>query len=210
MEAVIFDLDGTIINSLKAHMDSYETAGKKLGVRIDSEKVKPLVGKTAHDIMKGLFPEMSEDKISRITKGKDEVFQSVSWKNVEVMEDAESVVKELKGRYKLAIGTSASIKDAELFSKKFAWFSLFDVFVGREDAKRGKPAPDIYLEAARRLGVDPRDCAVVGDAKYDMIAAKSAKMKAFGVTTGVTDEFELRKAGADMVYPSLTEAAMRL
>jgi pseudouridine-5'-monophosphatase len=191
-------------------MDSYEIAGKRLGVSIDPEKIKPLVGKTAYDILKGIFPEMSEDKIERITLGKDEVFQKEGWKRVKAMADSEDVVKELKGKYKLAIGTSASIKDVELFSKKFEWFSLFNAFVGREDAKRGKPAPDIYLEAARRLGVDPRDCAVIGDAKYDMLAAKAARMKAFGVTTGVTDEFKLRDAGADLVYPNLTEAAKRL
>ena len=153
---------------------------------------------------------MPKEEINEISRRKDEVFQGSSWKKVEAMKDSEEVIKELRGKYKLAIGTSASIKDVELFSKKFKWFSLFDAFVGREDAKRGKPAPDIYLEAARRLDVEPMDCAVVGDAKYDMIAAKSAKMKAIGVTTGVMDEFELKEAGADAVYPSLTEAARRL
>jgi beta-phosphoglucomutase len=205
MKAVIFDMDGTIIDSLQAHLRSYEVAGRREGVGIDSEKVKSMVGETAHDIVRGLFPDKPEEEIGELVREKDEWFQSTGWRDVEEISGAERIVKELKGRYKLAIGTSASIKDVELFSKKFGWFGLFDVFVAREDVQKGKPAPDIYLVAAQRMGVEPRDCTVVGDAKYDMIAAKAAGMRAVGVTTGVMGKDELVEAGADEVYGDLEE-----
>ncbi len=210
MKGVIFDMDGTIIDSLQAHLHSFEVAGKKEGMKIDVGMVKSMVGETAHNIIAGLFPNKPEDEINELVREKDEYFQSVGWKQVKAMRGAASIIKELKGKYKLAIGTSASIKDVELFSKKFEWFGLFDVFVSREHVQRGKPAPDIYQIAAQKLGVEQRECAVIGDATYDMMAAKAAGMRAIGVTTGVMDRAELLDAGADAVCRDLDEVAKLL
>jgi HAD superfamily hydrolase (TIGR01509 family) len=210
MKGVIFDMDGTIIDSLQAHLHAFEAAGKKEGAKIDVGMVKSMVGETARDIFAGLFPNKPEDEINELVREKDDYFQSVGWKQVKAMKGAASIMKELKGKYKLAIGTSASIKDVELFSKKFEWFGLFDVFVGREHVQRGKPAPDIYLVAAQSLKIGPEDCTVVGDATYDMMAAKAAGMRAIGVTTGVMSRAELLEAGADAVCRDLDEVARLL
>ena len=99
-----------------------------------------------------------------------------------------------------AVGTSASRWDVDSLLRSLGLRRHFDVIVTADDVRFGKPDPQVYLEAARRLGAPPSECLVFEDSLVGVVAARRADMRAVGVTTAHTDA-ELREAGAESTIP---------
>jgi HAD superfamily hydrolase (TIGR01509 family) len=104
---------------------------------------------------------------------------------------------------KVALATSTIRMEANYYVDMLSASDLIDAVVTAEDIKNSKPDPEIFLTAAKKLGVEPEFCAGIGDSPHDMAAAKAAGMIAIGVLTGGYDSETLREAGADEVYPGI-------
>jgi len=116
------------------------------------------------------------------------------------------VLRKLKKKYKLAIATGSSYASLlHIIPKRFR--NLFDVIITIDDVKRGKPNPDQLLLAAKKIKIKPFECLMVGDSRFDQIAAKKAKMDSFGVLTGVVSKKDLFLAGAKDVLKDINELA---
>jgi HAD superfamily hydrolase (TIGR01549 family) len=205
MKLIIIDWDGTLVNSLKIHFESYTRAAEKLGFEIDLSSVKRLVGMTAPDIIRKSLNIKDEKRVEEILKVKDELYVNGLWKNVEPFPGAKEFIASLKDKYLLAVATSSDVDLVRPVMEKLEWQYNFIEIVGRDDVKNGKPDPEILLTICKRVGIGCSEVAYIGDSIHDMAAAKRAGVMAIGVPTGVHSADELKKAGADKVFENLFE-----
>jgi len=205
-KAFIFDFDNTVIYSNEDHLRSYVIASKKHGLKISEEKVRRMFGMSAYEIFRKLFPKLSEKKIRELIEEKERNYRSiVAKKTIRTIGGVRELLVFLKKKkIKTAIVSSASVRNIEVGLKRNGLGKYFKVKVGAEDVKKHKPSPDSLLKAAGKLRVRPKDCIFIGDSIYDMIAARRAGMKRFGLTTGFYKEGQMKKNGASIVFKNHT------
>ncbi|MGB2402368.1 MAG: HAD family hydrolase [Akkermansiaceae bacterium] len=178
-DAVIFDLDGTLVDSMPAHFSAWCEALAKQDVDyvFPEDVFYAMGGRPTHDIvaeLNGEFglhmdaEEVAVDKRNAFLKHLDDIVRID-----EVADFAES----LRGKFPLAIATGGTRLVSEKVLQQVGMSDLFDEVVTANDVECGKPAPDIYIEAALRLGVDPLRCLALEDAAAGMMAAQSAGMR---------------------------------
>ncbi|RLG17043.1 hypothetical protein DRN62_02285 [Nanoarchaeota archaeon] len=170
----IVDLDGTLINSIPVHIDSFIRVFKRKGLDDEErlrKKLKELMGRPVKDIIKELFSSLSEEEIEEIWKEKWEDTLK-HFDEIEEMKGATEVLNELKKRGKVALVTSSSREFVELVLKKFGW--KFDLVVTSDDVEEGKPDTEPYEKVIEEFG---RDILVIGDTENDEVPAKKLGLK---------------------------------
>ncbi len=173
MLGILFDLDGTLVDSTDVHLYSFLDALDALNIPRKpgiEEAFRREVGKRFLDIVHDLYPELDEETIRRIRQKKWE-FTPKYLSMVRVLPGVYDALNELHGKYPLALVTSASRKFVQwVFGATNPSLGMyFDVVVSAEDVTHGKPNPEPFILAARRLGV--KRAVVVGDTDYDRVAA---------------------------------------
>jgi len=184
LKAVIFDMDGVIIDSEPIYFEIERSLFDKLGVDISQKEHESFVGMT----MEGLWEKITdqyqlEDTIEDLTRlHKDSVFQYMSEaKELPIVKYIKELIEELRNRkIKLALASSSPKKLIEIILAKLNLQDSFDLIISGEEVEKGKPAPDIFTEAAYRLDLNPNDCIVIEDSTNGVKAAKAAMMKCIG------------------------------
>ncbi len=172
---IVFDLDGTLVNSVEAHVESWYTAFKTHGInRINKEDIRELIGLPGEKIVLTIGGEAALKKYKSIRKLKDETFIKLYREGkVKLFIDVEDTLTILKDRgYKLGLSTSTPSYILEEFLSTLNIKRFFDTIVPGDEVKKGKPDPEIYEKAFKKMGIDPKRGVVVGDSKYDIIPAK--------------------------------------
>ncbi|MFX1518464.1 MAG: HAD family hydrolase [Promethearchaeota archaeon] len=202
-KAIIFDLDGTLIDSIPAHVRAYQKlANDEFGIHLEQESILKHFGKKSRDIIKALLPAYGKD-LDALVKKKQSFYRE-AFNSVKLLLGVEKLLHAIKKKgIRRALGTSSSSRNVDFTLKKFDL--EFDVVITGEDVERGKPSPDTFLKIAQRLNLSPKDCLVIGDSVYDIIAAKKAGMKAIGVLTGSTTREEMQKVKTDAIFENLLE-----
>jgi HAD superfamily hydrolase (TIGR01509 family) len=204
-KAIIFDLDGTLINSLPYHFLAFKDLLLEHDIRIDNRHLKKLMGMPTTDILKELknkykFKENVQDLRE---ERRYHYFKFLGMRNI-VFKGITATLKKLRFNYKIAVATGSSkVVFAHSTDKDFQ--DVFDFVATINDVNKGKPYPEQFLYTARNLHVKPNDCVVVGDSIYDAIAAKHAAMDFIGVTTGYNKKQILAEYGAVKVLKSVNE-----
>lgn len=194
MRAVIFDMDGVIIDSEPLHKEHLRGFLIEMGVSRPEKFQKNLKGVSAMDIWTALIDEFDlnyELDVLVINYRQSYLSYLKSLKTLPEIAGSTTAIKAFyKAGYKLALASSASPKRIELFLDKLHISSFFPVIVSGDDVVRSKPAPDIFLLAANKLGAKPSDCIVIEDAENGVRAAKAAGMKciAYGGSEHNTDD----------------------
>lgn len=205
VKAIVFDLDGTLVDSNSHYLEAYMQAFNRYGVDPPRDRVQRMYGRRSEEIVQQFI---------------DEYQVSVDWEDVwwlmrSIFEERVSkddvwrdgsieVVKTLKDRYLLAVGTGTSRHSLGLMMTPGEQ-ELFDAIVTSSDVERSKPDPETFILCSEKLGVNKSDCVVVGDTYLDMLAAKAAGMYAVGITTGPSTLEELVDSGADHIINNLGE-----
>lgn len=178
-EAVIFDLDGTLVDSMPAHFEAWREALSQFNVPKDvfpEDVFYSMGGRPTKDIVVELNGEFGLNiDPADVALAKREAFMNLLDK-VEINEDVVGYAKSLRGKVPMAIATGGTRVVAEKTLQAVGISDLFDEVVTANDVECGKPAPDIFLEAASRLEVDPTKCLVFEDAPAGIMAAQSAGM----------------------------------
>jgi len=181
LKAYVFDLDGTLINSVEAHVSTWVISLKHVGYDVRSDDVKKLIGLSGRDIVFGLAGEdgLMKYEIIRWLKNKGYLHE-IAKGNVEVFPCAIELITYLKSKG-MRVGLASSTPNYLLIhvTEIFGIIDYFDVIVGGDEVEHGKPHPEIFLRAFSKLGVRPCDGAVVGDTLYDVIPAN--KIGAFSI-----------------------------
>ncbi len=204
--AVIFDMDGVLVDSYQAHYQSWQRAAAAAGRTMSLEEFTASFGRTSREIIAALWPEAvaSEADIARLDALKEAAFREILAANFPPMPGVEKLLKSLRAAgFALAIGSSGPPENVALVLDRLGGRALFGAVVNGMDVTRGKPDPQVFLLAAERLGVPPCRCAVVEDAPLGIAAAKAAGMASVGLAS--TGRARRDLAAADLVVDSLTE-----
>ncbi len=213
MKALIFDLDGTLVDSVYGHVLAFQIAFAEAGMPIESWRIHRHIGMSGDLLTQAVTRDSgkkaSSEKLHRIEKRHSELLHRLLPKP-RPLPGAVELLGGLR-RKKILHGIATSGKPAEM---KLALQTLKigegTVVVNRKDAAQAKPEPDLFLECQKRLGVPPQECYVVGDAVWDLLAARRAGMLGIGVLTGGISERDLIGAGAYRVFRNTEQLAMHL
>jgi HAD superfamily hydrolase (TIGR01509 family) len=208
VRALIFDLDGTLVDTVYAHVFAWQRALLDFGVPIDGWRIHRRIGMSG-----GLFTRAVAREIGRQLS--DEEAEALQRRHGEIFREILPERRPLPG----AVELLAALRDAGVVhgvatsgrrpeidgSLEALGIPKETVVVERGDVLRAKPEPDLFLLCQQRLGVEVADCYVVGDAVWDLLAARRAGMFSVGLLTGGYGEDELRAAGAFRVYRDAEE-----
>ncbi len=195
MEAVVFDMDGTLVDSERAHYEAERIVLAKRGVGLSFQQyLEYFVGRTDHEALAGFLE--SRHGVREMAREKNELFISLIPRLVKPFKQTVGVARSLgKSGARLGLATSAVEAEAKALLEHLGLKKFFKIVVTGNNVRRGKPAPDIYLLAAKKLGARPRACTVVEDSVTGIAAAKSAGMRVVAVTHTYEKKF-LAKADA--------------
>ncbi|MDR1960004.1 MAG: HAD family phosphatase [Planctomycetaceae bacterium] len=202
---VIFDVDGTLVDSYGPHYESWKMAAVQEGVTFTPEQFRKAFGLTSRDIIKRLWAhDVTESQILAIDDIKERAYRGIAAVNFPAMDGAEELLKMLHSHgFKLGIGSSGPKENVDLAVRKLAAENLLDAVISGSDVSRAKPDPEIFLTAAANMRILPQRCVVVEDSTIGIRAAHAAGMKCIGImSTGHLIE-ELKNA--DQVIDSLRE-----
>ena len=180
IQAVLFDLDGTVLDTERIYREGLIEGARELGLPADVIKEHPYLTGTIFDDgkrhMQDIYGEdFPFDAWFRAMRGyADRLFESQPIPTKPGVPEVFYKLREMECKTALVTGTRAH--RVEKYLTRLGLEDCFDCLVCGEDVTHGKPAPDPYLLAARRLGVDPADCMVVEDARYGILSAKNAGM----------------------------------
>ncbi|MEX1993240.1 MAG: HAD family hydrolase [Steroidobacteraceae bacterium] len=203
MQALIFDLDGTLIDTVYAHVFAWQRAFAESGLAIDGWRIHRRIGMSG-----GLAARAAARELGReITAAEEETLLR---RHGELFREFLPERRPLPGAVELlrtlrthdipfGIATSGSRPEIDL-SLDALGIGPETVVIERRDVKRAKPEPDLFLACQAKLGVPVSECYVVGDAVWDLLAARRANMLSVGVLSGGYGEDELLAAGAYRVY----------
>ncbi|MCB9852283.1 MAG: HAD family phosphatase [Phycisphaerales bacterium] len=184
IQAVIFDMDGVLVDSYAPHLESWRVLAKEIGAEISDEQFDHTFGRTSRDIIRMLFDVTDDDRVRAYDERKESLYRDIVRDNVPEMPGATALLERLATKgITLAVGTSGPRENINLVCDGLGWNELLRVRVTGADVTHGKPDPEIFLQGASRLGVAPDKCVVVEDAPAGIEAAKRGGMRCIGLTS---------------------------
>jgi HAD superfamily hydrolase (TIGR01509 family) len=200
---MIFDLDGTLVDTVYAHVFSWQRAFDEAGIPVDGWRIHRRIGMSGglftRAVARELGREISPEEAEALQQRHGELFQEFLPRR-RALPGAIELLRTLRNAG-VAHGIATSGRRPEI-DASLATLELGPdiIVVERGDVLRAKPAPDLFLNCQQRLGVLPDECYVVGDAVWDLLAARRARMLSIGLLSGGYGEDELTRAGAFRVY----------
>jgi beta-phosphoglucomutase family hydrolase len=181
IQGLIFDCDGTLADTMPLHWRAWQMITQKHGLHFPQDRFYALGGVPSRDILKMLAEEQGRS-IDHIAVGheKEEAYLPLM-AEVEPIHAVVEIAKANHGKIPMAVASGGTEKIIGMVLEKIGVRHLFDAIVTSEMVKNQKPAPDIFLEAARRIGVDPKFCRGYEDTDLGMTAIRSAGMDAVDV-----------------------------
>jgi len=189
--ALIFDMDGTIVDNMAFHTQSWITFFERRGRAIDADEFfRATAGRQGGEIIRAhLGPDLLDEEVATLNHEKEAVYRELYAPHRRAVAGFEDLIADAKSQgIALAVGTAAPPANVEFTLDGLGLRRHFDAIVGAEDVARGKPHPDVFLEAARRCGAAAQDCIVFEDAPLGVEAARRAGMRAVVLTTTLPAE----------------------
>jgi 2-phosphoglycolate phosphatase len=204
IKAVFFDLDGTLVDSSEAIIDTVEKVLEPRRLKCNRADVAGMIGLPLENIFGVLAPNLPKEEIWQLVHEYREYYIVHHLEKTAIHPSAKMVLEELKARgFKLGIITGKYREPVRDVLAHFGILELFDVVVTGYEVKRHKPAPDIVLEAAKRLGISPKQCVVVGDSPFDVQAGKRAGSFTIAVLSNTYSRNKLESAEPTVIIEEL-------
>jgi len=203
LRAAVFDMDGTLVDNMRFHNTAWVEMARRHGLDVPVERFeREFAGKKNEEIFPLLLGRpVPPEELNRLAEEKESMYRQAYAKHLAPLAGAVELLERMrKAGVRLAVATAAPPANRQLVLDGLGLRRLFEHVVGAEDVAHGKPAPDIYLKAARALGVEPAACVAFEDAVNGILSARAAGMVAVGVTT-MMDERALAQAGARWSLP---------
>ena len=183
-KAVIFDMDGVIFDTEKVYLDIWIEVFEKYGYKMTKELYVNVMGTGRKNVIKTFLENFGDDlPIEKMYEEKDnQLFYIIENQGIPLKEGVKELFSMLKEKnYKIALATSAKRERVEKQIKDKWLKESFDAIVCGDDVEKGKPSPDIFLKAAKKIDVEPENCFVVEDSPAGIKAAFSVGMKGIHV-----------------------------
>jgi beta-phosphoglucomutase len=196
IRGAVFDLDGTLVDNIRYHFEAFRALASRLGLVMDEATFQSFNGLKNEDIFpRFLGRELTRSESEALSEEKESTYRRLYRPELVAHRGAPELLERLHAAgIKLAVASSAPPANRAMVLDGLGWSERFDAVVASEGL-RGKPAPDIFLAAAERLGVPAAACVAFEDAANGVQAAAAAGMIVVGVTTNV-EASALASAGA--------------
>ena len=200
---VIFDVDGTLVDSNDFHAQAWQKAFEKFGKEVELKDVRAQIGKGGDQLMPVFLSEEEINEFGKeIEKTRGEIFKNDFLPRVQNFPEARTLMARMvaDGK-KIAIASSAHPDELNHFKQMLGIEDFLDAETSAEDAEKSKPEPDVFVAALKELGdPSPEQTVVIGDSPYDAIAADKIGLQTIGLLCGGFDEDLLRNEGCVEIY----------
>lgn len=209
-QAVIWDVDGTLVDTAELHFQAWERMAAEMGREFSRADFAATFGRRNPEIIRFLFRrDFTDQEVQQIGEQKEQYYRAAAAQGVSLLPGVNELLsgfEELSARQ--AVGSSAPRGNLDLILRLTDSAKYFSAIVGMEDTSRGKPDPEVFLSAAKKLGIPPNRCVVLEDAVAGVEAAKAGGMQCVAVTfVGHHPAEKLREAGADLVVDQFTQTS---
>jgi HAD superfamily hydrolase (TIGR01549 family) len=210
--AVLFDIDGTLMDSVNLHAQAWQEALARFGKQVKYEDIRSQIGR-AGDKLLPVF--LDEEELERFGEDLDEYRAGLYERQYLPWAKPFPGARDLLARLKQAgtlVGLASSCKRTELgyYLRSVGGASLVDAATTAEDAEQSKPQLDVFLACLEKLALDPGDAVAVGDSPYDAVAAGRAGIRTVGVLSGAFPQRDLEEAGCIAIYQDVGDILERL
>ncbi len=204
-QAAIFDIDGTLVDSVDLHAAAWQDALVKFGHHVSFEQARTQIGKGGDKLIPVFLSEAEQaDHGEAMEEWRGKHFKSTYLPMVRPFSAVPDLMRRLRAAgTKVAVASSAKQSELEVYLGIARIEDLIDAATSSEDAKESKPAPDIFQVALQKLGIAGADAVAIGDTPYDAEAAGKAGIRTIGVLCGGFTEAALRDGGCIAVYPGI-------
>ncbi len=203
LKAVIFDIDGTLVDTVDFHAESWQKTFQHFGHQIPYEQIRLQIGKGSDQLMPVFF---SLEELNESDDGLGPTFYKREYHpRIKAFPQVRELFSRIKADGKqIALASSATKADLVTYKQILNVEDLVDAATTTDEVKSSKPEPDIFKVTLDKLGdIDPDDVIVVGDTPYDAEAAGKVNLRTIGVLCGGFAEENLRKAGCIAIYQDI-------
>jgi len=205
VQTVIFDLDGTLVDSLNGIGLAMKKTLAEYGYSIEIENILPRIGAPMLQVVEELTNEKSE-KVKIIYDRYLTLYRKEYLHKITPLNGANTLIDSLyKNNISLAIVTNKTERDAQSVVQSLNWVKQFKIIVGRDTKELPKPHPAGTIYALNKCNSDPQKSVFIGDTEYDMAAGKNAGIRSLIGLLGSRNADQLKNAGATQVASSLVE-----
>jgi len=204
IKAVIFDMDGVIVDSEPINYEVIRITFEKAGVKISKKEFIEewiVKGTGSREAIKRHNIKMSSEDLQKIKK---KIYLDILKRKVKLKPNAKRTIINLHKKYKLALASQGHRYNIDIIVKKFKLSKFFQAIIGKQDVNKGKPNPEIFLKASKELKVKPEECLIIEDTEKGIIAAKRAGMVCIAVPDTWTKRYN-DFSKADLVVNLLGE-----
>ena len=203
IKAVIFDIDGTLVDSVDMHAEAWQRTFRQYGREVAFRDVRHQIGKGGDQLMPVFFERAQLDEFGEeMEKYRGDLYKREYLPRVRAFPQVRELFERLRAdKKRIALASSAKEDELGTYKKVARIEDLVEAQTSADDAEKSKPHPDIFEAALAQLdGIDTRQVIVVGDTPYDAEAAAKANLRTIGLLCGGFPEEELRDAGCIRIY----------
>lgn len=203
IKAVVFDIDGTLVDTVDNHAAAWQRALKEFGKEVDFETVRNQIGKGGDQLMpEFLSAQELKEWGKKLEERRGEIYKNDYLEKAQPFPEVQNLVARISGgNKKIALASSAKGEELEHYKKILKIDQYLMGETSADDAEKSKPEPDIFEAALKELGdPSPEETIVIGDTPYDAIAAGKINLKTIGFLSGGFSEQSLREAGCTEIY----------
>jgi beta-phosphoglucomutase len=212
IEAIIFDMDGVIIDSEPLHVQAEHTVCKQYGIDAPWQAWEMFIGNTEYAMFEYIIQNFTDGTLSvyELIREKQLVFSKLISEKLRLIPGSLEFIRWARAQCrKLALTTSSECKIQQKIFTMYSLHSYFDVIITGDKIQHGKPHPEPYLKTVEALNLAAHMCVVIEDSLHGIIAAKEAGCRVVGITTSFSEE-RLLNAGANIVVDSFLSLYDRL
>lgn len=209
LQAALFDMDGVIVDNRDAHLDAFVEFARRHGIPdLDATTLLPYFGSTNAVIMGHLFgrDDIPADEVRHLSHEKEEIYRELYDPVMEPAAGLVPLLEALKAQgVKTAVGSSAPRVNVDFVLERCHIAPYFNAAASGSEITRSKPDPEVYLLAAKKLGVQPGNCVVFEDAFVGMEAARRAGAKVVAIASTFSREMIEEKGDYDLLVDSFRD-----
>ena len=212
IEAVIFDVDGTLVDSVDLHAEAWQKAFSKFGQEIAFQAIRSQIGKGGDQLLPVFLDDEEIGSFGKELEAyRGKLFKTEYLDRVEAFRDVPELLRAIRAKdRRIALASSAKSDELKVYKSIAGVEKLIDIETSSDDAEKSKPHPDIFEAALKKLKLEPEQVLVIGDTPYDAEAAGKAGVVSIGVLCGGFTEEEIRAGGASRVYRDPQDLLVRI